>query len=134
MSIEIVRRVRWPLGVVAVLALLIAGMMTEPRPGVAAKGYGGGGGYQHCSRGCYTRRCTKTCGQAKRTCAFCASQDRKEAVTQCVQARSAALAACAGDGPCRAEAKKIARGCSRQTKSTHAEARNHWNGPGGSWR
>src|SRR5436309_6154071 len=118
MSIQVGRRVRWQLGLVAVLALGVAAVMTEPRPGVAAaKGYGGGyggGGYKHCGRGCYTRKCNTTCGQAKRTCAFCANQDRKEAVTQCVKARGAALAACAGNGSCRTEAKSIARSCTRQ--------------------
>jgi hypothetical protein len=137
MSIQIAPRVRWQVGVLAVVALLVAAAMTEPRPGVAAKGYGRGGyggGYKHCGRGCYTRKCTKTCGQAKRTCTFCATQDRKEAITQCVKARSAALAACAGDGPCRAGAKSIARGCTRGVKSTYAEARNHCGGLGGDCR
>jgi hypothetical protein len=81
--------------VAAVVAALLAGLDgLDPTPAKARKGYGGGG-YKHCGKGCYTKKCRKSCGRAKRTCVYCVKQDTKPL-----------KAACKGQGPaCRAGVK-----------------------------
>ncbi len=74
------------------LASGVVGLWPDPRPGY---GYG----YKKCGRACEVRKCRGTCNKARRTCAYCAKQDKKALLASCT----------AGKGPCRAQAKQRLR-------------------------
>jgi len=111
---------------VGAIACLVSLLSLETRVVRARKGYGGyGGGKGYCGSACQARRyksaCAKGCGQAKRTCLFCAKKDRSELVANCRSALQAARAACTGSRPCRSQAKSVFRTCKRQASQVFAQ-------------
>jgi hypothetical protein len=77
-------RVSHLLVALAVTAAMLSGLDgLDPAPAKARKGYGGGGGYKHCGKGCYTRKCRTSCKKARRTCVYCVKQDTKPLKASC---------------------------------------------------
>ena len=138
-ALKTLGRGRLLLAALLLAAVGIAGaLLTTPEPARARKGYGGGGyggggyGYTPCNQACHVGKCRKQCGKTKRTCVFCAREDKKAAGATCTQTASQSAAACSGDRACKVEVRKSLKACKGQLKQRYSEEKANCAGLTGS--
>jgi hypothetical protein len=116
------------LGAVLIAMIGVAGtLVTTPEPARARKGYGYPG-KPPCNNACQVGKCRESCGKTKRTCVFCAQQDKRAGGVACTQTAQQSLGTCTGDKACKKGVRAALKACKVQVKARYAQEKGNCSG------